>query len=148
MKISRDSTVSGKLDTYIGEGTSFDGNLTSSKSLTIYGGVKGTIECQGRVVIGQSGNIEADISADDVTVSGKIVGNVTAKSKLEMTSTGVIQGDVKTGRLIMEDGSKFDGHCEMLSDGKLKVVGKSETEEKPVDPALKENSKQAKPSRK
>jgi cytoskeletal protein CcmA (bactofilin family) len=148
MKISKDSGISGKLDTYIGEDTSFDGVLTSSKSLTIYGNVKGTIECQGRVVIGQSGKIEADISADDVTVSGKVVGNVTAKSKLEMTSTGIIQGDVKTARMIMEDGSKFDGHCEMLSDGKLKIVGKSETEEKPVDSPSKENSKQANPSQK
>ncbi len=147
MKLSKESSVSGKLDTYIGEDTSFDGIVTSSKSLTIFGGVKGTIECQGRVVVGQTGNVEADIVADDVAVSGKVVGNVTAKSKLEVTSTGIIQGDVKTARLIMEDGGKLDGHCEMLSDGKSTVAKEPKTEEKPSDPTSKEESRQTASSR-
>ena len=147
MKISKESTVSGKLDTYIGEDTSFDGTLTSNKSLTIYGSAKGTIECQGRVVIGQSGNIEADIVADDVTISGKVVGNVTAKSKLEVTSTGIIQGDVKTARLIMEDGGKLEGRCEMLSEGKSAAVEKPKTEQKPSDLTSEEESKQTTSSR-
>jgi len=110
------------LDTYIGEETFLEGNLASKKNLCIYGGVSGSIECQGRVVIGESGNVEADILADEVVVSGRVVGNITAKSKLEMVSTGVIQGDIKTSHLVMEDGSKFDGHCEMLLDGKPTVV--------------------------
>lgn len=147
MRISKESTATGKLDTYIGEDTSFDGNLTSSKSLTIFGGVKGTIECQGRVIIGQSGNIEADIVADDITVSGKVVGNITAKSKLEVTSTGVIKGDVTTARLIMEDGGKLDGHSEMPSDGKSSVADKPKAEEKSSDTTSEEESKQPSLSR-
>ncbi len=117
MRMSKGNAASAKLDTYIGADTSFEGILNSKKSLTIYGSVKGTIQCQGRVVIGQTSSIEGDIFADDVTISGKVVGNITAKSKLEITATGVIQGDVKTPRLIMEDGSKFDGHCETPLDG-------------------------------
>ena len=116
MKMSKGNSTSAKLDTYVGEDTSLVGTLNSKKSLTIYGSVKGAIECQGRVVIGQTGNVEGDVSGDDVTISGKVVGNVTAKSKLELASTGVLQGDVKTHRLIMEDGSKFDGHCETISE--------------------------------
>ena len=118
VKDMKDKIPSGKLDTYIGEGTSFDGDLISKQNLSIYGSIKGTIECQGRVVVGESGNVEADILANEVVISGKVTGNVTAKSRLEMVSTGVIQGDIKTTRLVMEDGSKFDGHCEMLSDVK------------------------------
>ncbi|MFC1713097.1 polymer-forming cytoskeletal protein [Candidatus Poribacteria bacterium] len=147
MKLSKENSVSGKLDTYIGEDTSLDGIVTSSKSLTIFGTVKGTIQCQGRIVVGQSGNIEADIVADNVAVSGKVVGNVTAKSKLELTSTGIIQGDVKTARLIMEDGGKLDGHCEMLSEGKSAVAKEPKIEEKPSDPTPKEEAKQTASSR-
>ena len=122
MKMSKGNSTSAKLDTYVGEDTSLVGTLNSKKSLTIYGSVKGAIECQGRVVIGQTGNIEGDILAGDVTISGKIVGNVTATNKLELASTGVLQGDVKTPRLIMEDGSKFDGHCETISNGSTKTT--------------------------
>jgi cytoskeletal protein CcmA (bactofilin family) len=115
-------TQSEKLDTYIGEETYFDGRLTSKENLCIYGKVKGTIECQGRVVVGESGNVEADILTNDVVVSGRVLGNVTAKNKLEMVSSGVVQGDVKTSRLIMADGSKLEGNCEMLLDGKAIVI--------------------------
>ena len=135
MKI-RDKIQSGRLDTYIGEQTFFDGNLTSKDNLSIYGSVRGTIDCQGRVVIGDSGRVEADIIANEVVVSGKVVGNVTAKSRLEMVSTGVIQGDIKTSRLIMEDGSKFDGHCEMLSDAKSAAKEKTKVAEAPAIPPV------------
>ena len=142
MRMSKDASApSGKLDTYIGEDTSIEGAVKSSKSLTIYGRIKGAIECQGRVVIGQSGNVEADIIADNVIISGKVVGNITARGKLEMSSTGIVQGDVKTARLIMDDGGKFDGRCEMLSDGSAK-------EDAPHALPAKENPKLPDQSRK
>ncbi len=143
MKLSKESAVAGKLDTYIGEDTSFEGTLKSKKSLSIYGSVKGAIECQGCVVIGQSGNMEGDILAGDVTISGKVVGNVTARSKLELASTGVLQGDVKTPRLIMEDGSKFDGHCETISDGSAKTPGALTAKETPKLPGSFEKKEKA-----
>lgn len=144
----RDKMPSGKLDTYIGEGTSFKGDLISKENISIYGSVRGTIECQGRVVIGESGNVEADIQANDVIVSGKVVGNVIAKSKLEMVSTGIIQGEVKTSRLIMEDGGKLDGHCEMLLDEKTAVKGKIKSADAPPSPPPQEKSNQPSASRK
>ena len=146
MKMSKEKIPSGKLDTYIGEQTFFEGTLTSKENLSIYGNVKGSIECQGRVVVGESGKVEADVTANDVVVSGKIVGNVTAKSKLEMSPTGVIQGDIKTSRLIMEDGGKFDGHSEMLSGGSP-AVKKKAVDETPALPA-KEQPKLPRASRK
>lgn len=139
-------TASGKLDTYIGEDTSFEGTLNSKKSLTIYGAVKGRIECQGRVVIGQSGSVEADILADSVAVSGKVVGNITARTKMELSSTGSINGDIKTSRLITEDGSKFDGHCEMLSNAGG-ALSKAKTEESTRALPAMENPKLPGPSR-
>lgn len=131
MKMIKDKMQQGKLDTYIGEESSFEGQITSRKSLTIYGSVKGNIECQGSVIIGESGSIEADITANEVTVSGRVIGNITAKSRLEITSSGVIQGDIKTARLLMEDGGKLDGHCEMLPDGGSKAAKRAKTEALP-----------------
>ena len=142
MKMNKGKTLTGKLDTYIGEGSSFEGRLSSKDNLSIYGNVSGSIECQGRIVIGESGNVEADIIANEVVVSGKVVGNVTAKTRLEMTSSGAIQGDIKTARLIMEDGGKFDGHSEMLSDGKSPAMRSRKAE----PPALESANKSSLPS--
>lgn len=142
MRISRekeDKTVvqtpkkvqSGKLDTYIGEQTSFEGTLTSKDNISIYGGVKGKVECQGRVVVGESGNIEADVMANDVMVSGKVTGNVIAKNRLEISPSGVLQGDIKTSRMIMQDGSRFDGHCEMMIETKPAIKEKAKVADVP-----------------
>jgi cytoskeletal protein CcmA (bactofilin family) len=132
MRISRDSkekSTSAKLDTYIGEQTSFQGSLVSKDNLTIYGNIKGTIECQGRVVVGETGSLEADIIATDVVISGKVIGNVTAKDKLELAPTGVLNGDIKTTRLVIEEGSKFEGHSEMLSKAKPAALEKAGSKE-------------------
>ena len=123
--------TSGKLDTYIGEQTSFEGTLTSKDNISIYGGVKGKIECQGRVVVGESGNIDADILANDVMVSGKVTGNVIAKNRLEISPSGILQGDIKTSRMIMQDGSRFDGHCEMMIETKPAIKEKAKVADVP-----------------
>ena len=124
MRLMKGKQDSGKLETYIGDGTSFVGNMISKDNITIYGSVKGKIECQGRIIIGDSGNIEADIMGNEIMISGKVLGNVIAKGKLEISSSGVLKGDIKSPRLVMEDGCKFDGRCEMLSDGKSPVIEK------------------------
>jgi cytoskeletal protein CcmA (bactofilin family) len=139
MKMLKDKTKQGKLDTYIGEETSFEGSLISRKSLTIYGNVKGTIECQGRVVTGESGEVEADILANEIMISGKVLGDIIAKSKLEITSSGVIQDDIKTARLLMQDGSKLDGNCEMLPDDGSKAVKRTEAKSIPATLAPQAN---------
>jgi len=144
MRLTKEKAESGKLETYIGDGTKFEGILTSKDNITIYGSVKGAIECQGRVIVGDGGNIEADIIANDIIISGKVLGNVTAKEKLEISSTGSLKGDIKTSRLVMEDGSKFDGHSEMLSGGKPPVI--ENTPSISVSPAITTKEKPKLPS--
>ena len=148
MRLTKEKPEYGKLETYIGDGTSFEGVLTSKDNITIYGSAKGSIECQGRIIVGESGNIEADIIANDIIISGKVLGNVTAKEKLEISSTGLLKGDIKTSRLVMEDGSKFDGRSEMLSGGNLPITEKKTsinlspalaTKEKPKLPSASHN---------
>lgn len=144
MRLTKEKVETGKLETYIGDGTKFEGVLTSKDNITIYGSVKGAIECQGRIIIGDGGSIEADIIANDIIISGKVLGNVTAKEKLEISSTGTLKGDIKTTRLVMEDGSKFDGRSEMLSGGKSPII--ENTPSITVSPALTTKEKPKLPS--
>jgi len=104
------------LETCLGEQTSFEGTLISRDNIAIHGKVKGRIECQGKVVADEKANIEADIVAEEVVISGKVLGNVSAMTRLEICSGAVLQGDIKTPRLAIGDGSKLDGNCEMVLD--------------------------------
>ena len=106
------------VDTLIGNRTAFEGNLISQIDLRVDGGIKGKVECQGDVVVGKEGKIEANIIANNVTIAGEVIGNITARNRLEIISGGKVHGDVETSSLIVADGAIFEGFCHMLSSQK------------------------------
>jgi len=104
-----------KVDTLVGNKTVFEGKLNAYGGIRIDGTVKGEIECQGVLVVGNGGKIEANIIADSAIVGGEVVGNITAKDRLEIVSQGRVLGDITTSHLVIADGVTFDGSCRMLT---------------------------------
>jgi cytoskeletal protein CcmA (bactofilin family) len=51
------------------------------------------------------------VKAATVTVSGELTGNISAKH-IDVTSTGVIIGDVKADTITVAAGSRMRGHVE------------------------------------
>jgi len=105
-----------RLDTIIGPGTICEGSLTSKESICVEGTVRGKIICDGSVVVGEKGRVEADIAADSVILNGMVNGHIVAKAKLEITTNGKLKGDIKTGSLIIAEGVLFEGKCQMISE--------------------------------
>jgi cytoskeletal protein CcmA (bactofilin family) len=88
---------------------------------------KGEILGQGSVVVGEQGEVDANIQANDVTIRGKVKGAVRAAERLEIQEHGVLLGDIYTPVLIIEPGGYFDGHCHMPTPGLDKeVIGQSQ----------------------
>lgn len=102
--------------TVIGNGTMIEGVISSKENVSIEGVFKGKILSEGCVIIGETGNVEADIKADTVFMSGEVHGNIVAKTKLEITSHGKLRGDIKTRSLIIAEGVLFEGNCQMVWD--------------------------------
>jgi cytoskeletal protein CcmA (bactofilin family) len=50
--------------------------------------------------------------------SGRIVGNINASQKVHILAPGVVQGNIRTPKLIIEEGVSFDGKCEMVGEKK------------------------------
>jgi len=111
----KDSDMS-RLDTLVGNGTIFEGNLTSKESICVEGIVRGKIVCEGNVIVGEKGRVDADIFADTVLIGGEVNGNIVAKTKLEITTSGKLKGDIKTGSLIISEGVIFEGRCQMITE--------------------------------
>lgn len=105
-----------RLDTIIGHGTIFEGTLTSRESISIEGTVRGKIVCEGSVLVGPKGRVDADIYAETVLLGGEVNGNIVSKSKLEITTNGRLRGDIKTGSLIIAEGVLFEGKCQMITE--------------------------------
>lgn len=102
------------INSIIGEGTYFQGNMRVNGLLRIDGDFDGNIETEGRVLVGKRGRAKCLIEADTVIVGGFVTGNIRATSKVVLLSTCVMVGNIRTPSIIIEDGVLFHGHCAIL----------------------------------
>lgn len=104
-----------KVGTLIGEGTIFDGDLTSPETIRVDGIVNGNCTCKMKMILGPAGQIKGNISAQSVIISGKVDGDISVQGRLELLSTGKIAGNITASSLIIDEGAYFDGRCTMTS---------------------------------
>ena len=101
------------------------GNLRFSGELTFEGKLEGEITTDGTLHLGDSAVVNGNITAGTVIVRGKITGNVAAKDKIELKAKTELFGDVRSSKLVIEEGVTF--------------VGKTEVNPNKVAPALQAN---------
>ena len=106
-KIVEDNLV----NSIIGVGSAFKGEFKINGLLRIDGNFQGTIETEGKVLIGKTGEALTDIKAKLVVVGGTVKGNIFATERVILLSTGKVYGNIITPGLVMEDGVIFDGNC-------------------------------------
>jgi cytoskeletal protein CcmA (bactofilin family) len=97
----------------IGVGTSITGNIESNGDIRIDGTLKGTLNTKGKVVIGETGSIQGEVSCRNSDVSGKIEGKINVLELLSLKLTAKIFGDIITNKLAIEPGAVFTGTCNM-----------------------------------
>ena len=98
----------------IGKSLVIKGEVSGSESLYIDGRVEGSINLPGnRVTVGRSGHVAAMVTAREVVVEGKIIGNVNAADRLHVRSEGSLTGDVSAQRISIEDGAFFKGQIDI-----------------------------------
>jgi len=118
------------VNSIIGEGTTLHGDFNINGLLRIDGTFYGRVKTSGKVLIGKSGSAECEIYAGTVVIGGKVRGEIIALEKIILLSTGELIGNIKTPRLTIEEGVKFDGKCEIIEDTeKLKRIKKEYFEE-------------------
>jgi len=75
--------------------------------------VKGKIYCDAKVIIGPSGTVEGEISCQNAVIEGRFEGVLEVKELLNVRETAFINGDVSTGKLIVQPGAVFNVVCKM-----------------------------------
>lgn len=98
----------------IGRSMVIKGEISGSEALYIDGRVEGTINMpESRVTIGRNGNVAAHITAKEVIIMGKVVGNIQAVDRLDIRAEGSLTGDVITLRISVEEGALLKGGVEV-----------------------------------
>jgi len=99
----------------IGKAVKIDGQIYSKEDLYVDGDVEGTIELQEhRLTIGPNGKVHCNIKAREVVILGNVQGNVEASEKLEVRKDARVVGDIKTARIVIEDGAYFKGRIDTV----------------------------------
>lgn len=107
---------SDSVETMLGPGTNFKGNITSKGTVKLYGSVIGEIETDW-LVTGEGSSVKGDVVAGGIIIGGSVEGNVTARERIELKRKGSIRGDIRTARLAVEDGSVVQGRIKMDGEG-------------------------------
>lgn len=99
----------------IGRSMTIKGRLTGEEDLMIEGHVDGEIILEDHTLsIGSHGRVQASIRrAKSVVVGGQMNGNIAAKDRVEVTSTGTMRGDIKAPRVVLADGAQYKGAIDM-----------------------------------
>ena len=100
-------------ETVIGYDAYFQGTFTIKGSLKIDGRLDGAIVDGKMVTVGKTGKINGDISCEQAIVLGEIKGNINALENIEVMAGSRVEGDLKAPKIILEEGSFFNGHCAM-----------------------------------
>ena len=109
----------------IGKAVKVVGQISSREDLYVDGEVEGTIEAlEHKLTVGPNGLVSAAIKAREVVALGSIKGNVDATEKIEIRKDAKLTGDIRTARIIIEDGAYFKGSIDIVKPEPVKGAPK------------------------
>ncbi len=118
-----------KVNTLIGKSAVFDGNLNAEGTVRIEGTFKGELDIKGDLVVGDTGKITGNIMATNAHIAGRIEGNTEIMGQLHLNPSAYIDGDIKVGNLVVDEGAIFTGKC-LMGDKKNVPTDEPEKETK------------------
>lgn len=109
----------------IGKSVTIKGQIFSREDLVVDGEVEGAIELNDhRLTVGPNGRVRAGVKAREIVVLGSIDGNVDALDKIDIRKDAKLIGDIKTARIVIEDGAYFKGSIDIVKADQPKVQAK------------------------
>lgn len=117
----------------IGRSLVIKGEISGAEALYIDGRIEGKISIpDNRITIGRNGVVQANITAREVVVMGKVSGNIDCSDRVDIRSEGSVTGDVSTMRISVEDGAVLKGGIQVKS-GQQKHQNEAQSPAKPAE---------------
>jgi cytoskeletal protein CcmA (bactofilin family) len=100
----------------LGPRDSLNGRLDMQGDLRVHGTVEGELKISGDVAVESTATVQGSIEGASVSVRGQVNGPVTARRRLTLAGSGKLNGDVRVGRLTVEDGATLNGNVSMTGE--------------------------------
>jgi cytoskeletal protein CcmA (bactofilin family) len=127
--MAKNNIIENPIINTIGKGTSIKGDIKSNGDFRIDGKLNGSIQSEGKIVIGETGFIEGEIICQNADISGTVKANIKTSDLLSLKSTCHVDGAIITDKLAIEPGAKFSGTCSMDQKDKAQPSVKTPNEQ-------------------
>jgi cytoskeletal protein CcmA (bactofilin family) len=103
-------------NTIIGSDASFKGEVTFEGTMRVDGKFEGKINSKGKLSLGRTAEIQAEVNAAHVAIEGGFRGQVAAQERVEIASTARVQGDIRSTKLVVAEGATLVGNVQVSPD--------------------------------
>lgn len=107
----------GRGKAFLGKGSVFTGRLLFTGLIRLDGAFRGEIDGEGTLVIGEEADIEARITADCLEIGGRVRGDLQARRRCTIRTTGRVAGTIQTPALVVAEGAVLEGNARMPAHG-------------------------------
>ena len=102
-----------RVGSVLGVGTRLTGTLQVDESIRIDGRLDGNVEQSDGderwLIIGPTAEIHGDIHAQNVSVGGRVIGNIFATGNVELTNGSEVRGNISHQSITVEPGASVHG---------------------------------------
>jgi cytoskeletal protein CcmA (bactofilin family) len=126
------ASSAGDLNALLGRGSEFEGKLTFEGTVRIDGKFTGTILTDDTLVVGEGAKVSAEVTCGTIVVHGEVVGNIRARSAVELHQPARVRGNIETPSLMVDRGVIFEGQAKMENLEKIPSTKPSVGPSKPV----------------
>jgi cytoskeletal protein CcmA (bactofilin family) len=138
------SPSSGKIETVIGPNCHVHGTMQSDGGIRIDGVFQGEIDTAGNLIVGESAKVIAEITANNISVSGAIKGNISG-NRVEVLETGRVWGDLTVNSLLLNEGAYLRGQTMMHADIEPPMIEPPKSTQSPPPPPPPPEPKSSEP---
>ena len=102
-----------EISAFLGKETSFEGKMTFEGVFRLEGKFEGEIFESGTLIVGETAAVKGKIGVSTIIINGLVEGEVYARERVEIDSTGKFYGNLLTPALVVQEGGILEGHCRM-----------------------------------
>ena len=122
-KMAKSNESDGVLRNHLAAGTQVKGDIITQGDIRIDGKVEGSLVSKGKLVVGNTGVIEGEVTCVTGNISGNIRGVVHVSEMLKVQATGKLSGEITYGKLTVEAGAELEG--KLTISGRVKDISSS-----------------------
>jgi cytoskeletal protein CcmA (bactofilin family) len=92
-----------------------EGRFQITDSVHVRCEIAGEMEVEGKLVVGETGIVQANVHTVDAVIEGVYEGDMVATGSVEIRASGRVTGNLQTDALVIEAGGFFNGNVKRLA---------------------------------